>query len=99
VKKNGYALVVPAVYIFSATAAFISNYFNYPPYLLFASIWILFFVLLWIKKKGFNEAVRTLYLWHFFALAAIVGLVRPIKDPLQRIDSVEIGTVEALNQA
>jgi glycosyltransferase involved in cell wall biosynthesis len=90
VKKNGYAFVVPIVYVSAILAAFASHRLNYSPFFFFGSVWLLFFTLLWVRKRRFSEVLKTMFLWHFYAVAATIGIFQTIGDPRHKIDSYKL---------
>ena len=93
IKKNGYAFVVPFVYVLALASAFSFRYFNFHPLVSFSFVWIAFSCLLWARKRELGYVPKTLVLWHFYAFAALVGILRRVKDPNIKIDSIELQTM------
>ena len=47
-------------------------------------------LLLSARKRGLRAGGWTLLLWHYFALAAVLGFLRPAGDPLALISGHEL---------
>ena len=55
-----------------------------------ALVWFIALLALSIKKKNVLDAIFSIVEWHWYALAAIIGAVRPIPSPMTPVDGREI---------
>lgn len=89
-RKNGYAFIIPCVYFIAIVVSSFSAGAGLHPVLSFLYVWGFFFMALLVKKRNLPYVRRTFVLWHFYAVAATIGLFREIKDPYIKIESVEL---------
>lgn len=98
-RKQAYIAVIPAVWMLSLVVA---SVFRLDQSGFFAVLLLLISsltALLAIRKRGVGPALWTLVFWHYFSVAALLGFLPPVIDPMRPIAGREVATPSNSNAA
>ena len=92
-RKQGFLLAAPALHVLAGAAAggvTLGGGGRAGVLAAVATVWLVALLLLSARKRGLRAGGWTLLLWHYFALAAVLGFLRPAGDPLALISGHEL---------
>jgi len=89
-RKQMYLLAVPAAHGMALLAAITAPWASVPALPAFLATWLTVIAAFAWRKRSVGTALRSLVIWHFFAIATMIGLLRAPGDPHQAIPSDEL---------
>lgn len=96
-RKQAYLMAAPVMHGSALLAAMAAPPFGASAWLTFGAVWGVFLALTALRKRGLKPALVSLLNWQFFAVAAFVGLLRPVHDPRLPIAGSELTSPQILN--
>ncbi|MES2205199.1 MAG: glycosyltransferase [Pseudomonadota bacterium] len=95
-KKQWYIFILPAICTFalitSNLISLVNNKFSSLSGFLaiYLALWGIILVMMSLRKHSFKQGIFSVISWHYFSIAAIIGMLQKKIDPYQQIDSKEI---------
>ena len=89
-RKQAFVLAAPALHSLATVIAVLVGDGMASASVAWGVSWVTVWSLVAVRKKGAINSLRTLLLWHYSSLAALIGVLRPVVDPFGPVAGHEL---------